>query len=746
MENKTVLNGLRVVDFGQYLAGPMAAMILADFGAEVIHIDPPGGPKMDSPANAVLMRGKKNIVLDLKQDQDRKIAEKLIASADVLIENFRPGVMERLGLGAERMMEQYPQLVYCSIPGFSETDAARRDIQGWEGIVSSEAGLYRVSRFELDDTAPVFYSLPVASNFAAFMAVHSIMAALLVVEKCGRGQRVEVPLYDACFEAAGIFGRDPKGKPPVKQNADPTTSFRELQGYPCADGRYVQLSPPPRGCSNMWSYLFPGEKIEAVTPELKERIAAKFREHTMLEWEKLGQEQLKAGVSAVYSSEEWLHDDYALSSSSVIRTIDPVLGEIFSPGYACYLSRTPGAVDHVRHLPDADREEILAGLDAALNNRKNQKNPCGPVPAGALDDIKILDLCQILAGPIAGRIAAEYGARVIKINNPRSGENRTAMAGHDTVNNGKATIFLDLKSEEERQLLESLLREADVFHCNFTPEARRRLRIEEEDIRKINPNIIVSQVNVHSTGGFRGEYRGHEELGEAITGMSMRMSGDAKGEAMPITYCDNATGCISGIAILMALYHRNKTGEGQFVQASLSRSGGYLQLPYMISYKGKVWDEPAGRGIYGWNACNRLYKACDGWFWLAAEKNPERLAAAVSLSGILPAEDAFAVDGPTAKALEQIFIRDSAQTWVQRLKAAGIEARVSRDFCQDAMEEEYAVSRGLSRRCEHRGLGVIRTIGASPRLSLTPNHAAAPVSAPGSDTEEVRRNGWNYSL
>src|SRR5579884_2356679 len=114
------LDGIRVIDFGQYLAGPLAAMLLADQGADVVRVDPPGGPRWRHPANAVLQRGKRSIVLDLRREPDRMMAHQLVASADVLIENFRPGVMDRFGLGPHALTSALPaRLIYCSIPGFS---------------------------------------------------------------------------------------------------------------------------------------------------------------------------------------------------------------------------------------------------------------------------------------------------------------------------------------------------------------------------------------------------------------------------------------------------------------------------------------------------------------------------------------------------------------------------------------------------------------------------------------------------
>src|ERR1044072_5785704 len=99
----SALAGIKVIDFGHYIAGPMAAMLLGDFGADVIRVDPPGGPRFDTPANATWNRGKRSIALDLKAAADLDIAKRLIDGADVVIENFRPGVMDRLGLGAREM-------------------------------------------------------------------------------------------------------------------------------------------------------------------------------------------------------------------------------------------------------------------------------------------------------------------------------------------------------------------------------------------------------------------------------------------------------------------------------------------------------------------------------------------------------------------------------------------------------------------------------------------------------------------
>src|SRR4029450_8516569 len=116
------LDGIRVIDFGQWLAGPLTALLLADQGAEVVHVDPPGGPRWKHAADAYYNRGKQRISLDLTTPADLETAKRRIARADVLVENFRPGFMQRLGLGAGETSAANPRLVYCSLPGFASDD------------------------------------------------------------------------------------------------------------------------------------------------------------------------------------------------------------------------------------------------------------------------------------------------------------------------------------------------------------------------------------------------------------------------------------------------------------------------------------------------------------------------------------------------------------------------------------------------------------------------------------------------
>jgi crotonobetainyl-CoA:carnitine CoA-transferase CaiB-like acyl-CoA transferase len=227
------LRGIRVLDFGHYIPGPLLGMLLADQGADVIKVERPGGdPARPESAFATWNRGKRSIVLDLKSDPGREHARQLTRRADVLIENFRPGVAERLGIGYEELAGLNPRLIYCSLPGFGE-GSPYRDQQGWEPIIGAATGLY--SKVEMD-TEPLFTPLPIASSFAAIVGAVAVTMALHDRGRCGLGQRVEVPLHSAMFTAMGRHLVKFHEYKPAEQFTSPGTSWPASTSAPMGGG------------------------------------------------------------------------------------------------------------------------------------------------------------------------------------------------------------------------------------------------------------------------------------------------------------------------------------------------------------------------------------------------------------------------------------------------------------------------------------------------------------------------------
>jgi crotonobetainyl-CoA:carnitine CoA-transferase CaiB-like acyl-CoA transferase len=194
------MHGVKVVDFGIFLAGPLVARMLCDEGAEVTHVDAPGVEH--SPTSAVLNRGKTRVQLDLKSKAGLASALDLVRNADVVVNNFRPGVMQRLGLGAEHCKAINPTVIYLSLPGFASTDSQLADVRAFEGLmlagsgVYSDMGLNRVLR----GVNPSYSPLALASCYSSVMGGIGVSLALYNRDRNGLGDVIEVPLTSGLMD------------------------------------------------------------------------------------------------------------------------------------------------------------------------------------------------------------------------------------------------------------------------------------------------------------------------------------------------------------------------------------------------------------------------------------------------------------------------------------------------------------------------------------------------------------------
>jgi crotonobetainyl-CoA:carnitine CoA-transferase CaiB-like acyl-CoA transferase len=241
------LQGLRVLDFTRVLAGPLCTMLLGDMGAEVIKIeDPRGGddtrawaPFVDGWSTYFLSvnRNKKSVAIDLKSDDGRRLLEQLIDTADVLVENFRPGTLDRLGFGVEQVRARNPRIIYCSISGYGH-ESPRRDEPGYDMVIQGESGLMDVTGFP--ETGPTKVGVAITDCLAALYAVQGILLAYISRQQTGRGQHLDLALLDSAVSVLGL----PAGivaatgaSPGRLGNAHP--SLAPYQPYRAADGHVI---------------------------------------------------------------------------------------------------------------------------------------------------------------------------------------------------------------------------------------------------------------------------------------------------------------------------------------------------------------------------------------------------------------------------------------------------------------------------------------------------------------------------
>jgi crotonobetainyl-CoA:carnitine CoA-transferase CaiB-like acyl-CoA transferase len=728
-----VLEGVRVIDFGQYIAGPLAAVMLADQGADVIHIDPPGGPRWQTPADAFFNRGKRRIALDLKRAEDREIARRLIDSADVVIENFRPGVMDRLGVGPAAMTERNPRLIYCSIPGFAADDP-RAGMRAWEGIIDAATDNCRPREGEpppdWDASRPTYSAVPLASNFGGFLGATGVVMALIARARTGRGQRVAVPLFHAMFTLIGHSGAYVNAR---GWRAPGGIHGRGAGAYRCADGRYVQFDTSSArhltwfaqeaGITHWGPDLL--DLVRLKDPEVNRRLHERLRElfltRTAEEWEAIGN-RAGAAIGFARTVSEWIGTEHARQTGAVVQLDDPELGPTWMAGLPVRLSETPGEPRGPRHLPDADRMRIIAELEQAGDR------PAGtaaePELAHPLQGLRVIDLTLALAGPTCGRLLGEFGADVVKINPPQS------SGGNGYLNRGKRSILLDVESEPGQQVFWKLVEQADVVLQNFSPGTADRLGIGYDHVRARRPAIIYTSISCYGLGGPWTPHRGWERQGQAVAGI-MERTATIPAILGPYNLIDIGTGVMATFATALGVYHRLRTGSGQHVSASLAQTATYHQAPYMLDYAGHMANEPRGYEALGIGPLQRFYRARDGWFFLAATTaDAARLGA---VEGLQCAN----LEGPDLeRALENSFAEAPAATWVERLRQAGLSAHAWTRVA-DLMADPYARAQGLSVTQVSEEAGEVTMPGLSVRLSDTPMRLGAPARRPGADAEPV---------
>ncbi len=377
------LSGITVIDLTRVLAGPLCTMLLGDMGAEVIKVeDPDQGDETRGWAPFVagvstyylgVNRNKKSVAIDLKSADGMALLEELIRSADVLVENFRPGTLERLGFGFDRARGLNERLIYCSISGYGAT-GPRRDLPGYDLVVQAESGLMDVTGFP--GTGPTKVGVAITDCLAALYAVQGILLAHIAREQTGQGQFVDISLLDSAVSVLGLpsgivaaTGRSP-GR---LGNQHP--SLAPYEPYPAADGLVIVAVANPR----LWSRFCAAVGAESLEDDPRfatntDRVANRealnahirdlFRDRTV-DW--LVERLTAAGVPCgrVRTMDEVLQDEH-LAARRMLVDVPAGGGTVKVPGNPIRLSDVP----HLPVAPPPALGEHTEQVRASLRGRK----------------------------------------------------------------------------------------------------------------------------------------------------------------------------------------------------------------------------------------------------------------------------------------------------------------------------------------------------------------------------------------
>ena len=665
------LSNVRVLDFGQYIAGPLVGMILADFGAEVIRIDPPGGPRMKSPAVNMLSRGKQALTLDLKSPEGCKTALELITWADVVIENFRPGVMEKLGLGPQKLLSINPNIIVLSLPGFASNDSELANIAAWEGVIAARTGQFTdmgLNRI-LMGINPSFTPLTLASAYGASFGAMSVLFALNSREKFG-GDHIEVPLASALLEGLSyncerIENYPARYKSPRELEIDRrklqklpmNLTFEEMsefldpfyRTYECADGRgfYMlacSVSRHPKRALQLlglnkladtlpdfdayldqtnWpdSWSIRNYPVgEADRKRIADAIKAAFLTRTSFEWEEIFGEGKVPGF-AQRSSQEWMADSHANSSGLILSVFDHEFGEMRQMGNVAWISDDP---DSTRKQPAPKPNSAKNKLAEILNEPPKNFTKSQNSKTSWLEDLKVLDLTNVIAGPTIGSTLARFGAEVISVQpvEPSVDPWNTVVFGVQ-AQRGKRSILINLKTSRGQDILTDLIANSDVITMNGTDKQRESLQLTEKRIKGINPNAILVQLDALGGPkvGSKSNYLGYDDLAQAATGVMVRFGGglNTPEEHAHFGTIDVLTGYCGCIALGAAMYNLKQSGHTGIARTSLSAAGNMIQAYFMYDFENRPpFNEPSGRKVLGWGPFYHCYQTKDQWVFLAS--------------------------------------------------------------------------------------------------------------------------------
>lgn len=755
-------------------------------------------------------RNKRSIGIDLSTEAGRGLLEALIARSDVLLTDLSFAALDQHGWTAERIAALNPGLVFVRGSGFGPR-GPDRDLPAIDELAAARTGVMPTLP---QPGEPPVYTGSGQMHTAAMLAFGTMVALHHRAETrpegstdplAGEGQVVDASLFGGNLYGAALtidaylaMRDDRLSEPVARLDAGNPMSGAGLY-YPTSDGRWVTLTMPDS--DRYWPGFAKIMGLDVDDPrfdthdkrcgdarhELMNLLDGLFAGQPADHWRaRFAEERLSADIIEKY---QYL-DDYEQASINryILDLEHPSYGRFRSLGFPVHMSDTPARPERLapcvgQHGPAVLAEVLgmaeteIMDLEAAgtigtvrkvstdhslpptATSSSGETIAPGSQPGSrrALEGVRVLDLTVWFQGPVCSQYLADFGAEVIHVERPESGDpargvrsiNAVPVADWNqyflVVNRNKKSIAVDLKSDAGRELIHKLVAEADVFLWNQTMAGLEPLGLDFATLSAINPRLVYV---TNSGYGHRGLNRPAFDMTvQALTGIMNRLSEPGQ----PPIYLglgsgDAIGGLMSAFGIMVALHHRRTSGRGQYVDASLLGSQLFLAAPTLQRYLGTgnpFYSDQHSRSAPRNPLWNR-YRAADRWMFLCVENTDaewDRLTTALGSAGLR--DDERFVDSvgrlthttDLVVALDEVFAERDAADWVQVFTAAGVTAAQINDYRDVAVDDQawandYFLTDDCAeagRRVEFRGLPVT--------LSRTPGRVDTLGPELGQDTE-----------
>ena len=669
------LDGIRVLDLSTGIAGPLAGMLLADFGADVIKVEPPGGdPGRALPGFAVWNRNKRSIVIDVETDSGRDRLKDFLVGADVLILNH--GDLAELS-------ERYQRLVVLHMPPYAPERTPWAGGAESHPLLSAFGGAAR--RQSSFDGGPIDLVYPFPLYVQGHWAAGTAVAALIERLRSGVGQVVTVSgMHGVMLSCVGQLNIVP-GQQPLPTNVGPGGRHPCYTTYQAGDGLWLFMAAlTPKFQANAFKVLgvgdiFADERIRGVParmllPEnrgwIRQLLADAFRTRTRNEW-LAALEQGDCPAGPICERDDWLDHQQVCANNVRVELEDPERGHVVMPGVHLVLTETPGEVR--APAPTLGQHDSLVRpwppqpVAQPLQHRSDR---------GPLAGYKILNLGTILAGPYAGALLAEMGADVIKVEAPVGDPFRETGF---VYNRGQRGLAIDLSSDAAREAFYAVVRNADVILDNSRLGVLHRLKIDYDSVKRVKSDIVTLSVNGFGEAGPLASKPGFDPVLQAMSGMMNAQGGDCDPVLFTIPINDIAAATVSVLGICLGVFHRERCGVGQRMWTSLLGCSAMMQSGELVRFEGRRPAVRGGRDFNGTSACDRYYQLKDGWLRLQA-----RDAAALRDCGLVHSDGTD--DSRLTQVLAEKFASLCVDEAVHLLTDAGIAcvaARLPGDLPED---------------------------------------------------------------